>query len=67
MKSKRSMQALFLALVAVVGISVPIKPSMRAFHRIFNWHTGFNLRCFAVTSNIAGKLTHLLHSKEMKR
>ena len=29
------MQALLLALVAVVGISVPMKPSMRAFHRIF--------------------------------
>ncbi len=61
------MLALFLALVAVVGISVPMKPSMRAFHRIFNWHTGFNLRCSAVTSNIAGKLTHLLHSKELKQ
>jgi len=61
------MQALFLALVAVVGISVPIKPSMLAFHRIFNWHSGFNLRCSINTSDIAGKLTHLLHSKEMNR
>src|SRR6266704_3007072 len=34
MKSKRSMQALLLALVAVVGISVPMKPSMHTFHRI---------------------------------
>ena len=61
------MLALFLALVAVVGISVPIKPSMRTFHRIFNWHSGFNLRCSTITSGIAGKLTYLLHSKEMKR
>jgi hypothetical protein len=30
------MQALLLALVAVVGISVPMKPSMRAFHHIFH-------------------------------
>ena len=61
------MQALFLALVAVVGISVPMEPSMLAFHRIFNWHSGFNLRCSAVTSDIARKLTYLLHSKELKQ
>ena len=61
------MQALLLALVAVVGISVPMKPSMRTFHRIFNWHSGFNLRCSAFAFNIAGKLTYLLHSKEMKQ
>lgn len=54
------MLALFLALVAVVGISVPIKPSMLAFHCIFNGYSGFNLRCSAVTSDIANKLTHLL-------
>ncbi len=47
------MQALFLALVAVVGISVPIEPSMLAFHRIFNWHSGFNLRCSINTFDIA--------------
>src|SRR6266581_927045 len=40
------MQTLFLALVAVVGISVPIKPSMFAFHRIFNRHTGFQTTLF---------------------
>jgi len=61
------MQALFLALVAVVGISVPIKPSMLAFHRIFNWHSGFKRRCSTVTSDIANKLTYLLHSKEKKQ
>ncbi len=59
------MQALFLALVAVVGISVPMKPSMHTFHRIFNWHSGFNLHCSAFAFNIAGKFTYLLHSKEM--
>ena len=61
------MQALFLALVAVVGISVPVKPSMRTFHRIFYWNPGFNLRCSTITSDVAKKLTYLLHSKEMKR
>jgi hypothetical protein len=52
------MQALFLALVAVVGISVPIEPSMLAFHRIFNWHAGFKLRCSTITSDIARKFTY---------
>ena len=61
------MQALFLALVAIVGISVPTKPSMLAFHRIFNWHSGFNLRCSTITSDITRELSHLLHAKEMKR
>ncbi len=61
------MQALFLALVAVVGISVPIKPSMLAFHRIIDRHSGFNLRCSTDTSNIVGKFSHLLHSKEMEQ
>jgi hypothetical protein len=61
------MQALFLALVAIVGISVPTKPSMLTFHRIFNWHSGYNLRCSTITSDIAWKLTYLLQSKEMKR
>ncbi len=59
------MQTLLLALVAVVGISVPMKPSMRTFHRIFNWHSGFNLCCSAFAISIAGKLTYLLYSKEM--
>jgi hypothetical protein len=40
---------------------------MLAFHRIFDRHSGFNLRCSTVTSNIANKLTHLLHSKEMEQ
>jgi hypothetical protein len=53
------MLALFLALVAVVGISVPIKPSMLAFHSIFNRHTGFNLRCSTFTADIATNL--LIH------
>ena len=61
------MQVLLLALVAVVGISVPMKPSMLAFHSIFHWNSGFNLHCSTITSDVAGKLTYLLHSKEMKR
>jgi hypothetical protein len=52
------MQALLLALVAVVGISLPIKPSMLAFHRIFNWHADFNLRCPINTTQIANKFTY---------
>jgi hypothetical protein len=61
------MLALFLALVAVVGISVPIKPSMLVFHCIFNGYSGFNLLCSPATSDIANELTHLLYSKEIKR
>ena len=61
------MQALLLALVAAVGISVPMKPSMRTFHRIFHWNPGFNLRFSTNTSDLAWKFTYLLHSKEMKR
>jgi len=61
------MQALLLALVAVMGISAPMKPSMRAFHCIFHWNPGFKLRFSTNTSDLAGKLTYLLHSKEKKR
>ena len=54
------MQAQLLALDAIVGISVLMKPSMCTFHRIFHWNSGFNLRCSTITSDIARKLTYLL-------
>ena len=61
------MQALLLALVAVVGISVPMKPSMRTFHR-FLLESRFQSTLFHInTSDVAGKLTYLLYSKEKKR
>ena len=61
------MHALFLALVAVVGISLPMKPSRCTFHCIFYWISDFILHRSTITSVVAAKLMYVLHSKEMKR